>query len=34
MWINNIIKPNKIAWYWCFISDGVVEKCFICSVGR
>ncbi len=34
MWINNIkIKPDKIAWYWCFISDGVVEKCFINSMG-
>lgn len=34
MWINNIKRrPDKIAWYWCFISDGTVEKCFICSVG-
>ncbi len=35
MWINNIkSKPDKIAWYWCFISDRTVEKCFINAIGR
>ena len=33
MWVYNK-KPERISDYWCYLSDGTVEKMRICSVGH